>query len=148
MANWKDWLVRKLGRGAEEEADAANTLQIAVAALLVEIQRADFEEGAGERAQVRASLAALFGLEDGAARALLERAERAAEEANDLYQFTSRVNRSYTQEEKIRLLEQLWLVARADEVVHKYEEHVLRRIADLLHVPHAAFIAAKLRSAG
>jgi uncharacterized tellurite resistance protein B-like protein len=30
--------------------------------------------------------------------------------------------------------------------VHKYEEHLIRRIADLLHVPHSAYIAAKLRS--
>ena len=48
----------------------------------------------------------------------------------------------------MQLLEALWRVARSDEIVHKYEEHLIRRVADLLHVPHSGFIAAKLRAAG
>jgi hypothetical protein len=48
--------------------------------------------------------------------------------------------------EKLQLLEALWRVARADATVHKYEEHLIRRIADLLHMPHSSFITAKLRA--
>jgi uncharacterized tellurite resistance protein B-like protein len=46
------------------------------------------------------------------------------------------------------LLEALWRVAQADAIVHKYEEHLIRRVADLIHVPHRGYIAAKLRAAG
>ena len=49
--------------------------------------------------------------------------------------------------ELIELVEQLWRVASADTVVHKYEEHIIRRICGLLHVSHREFIAAKLRAA-
>jgi uncharacterized tellurite resistance protein B-like protein len=74
-------------------------------------------------------------------------AEREIERSHDLYQFTSQVNRSYSDADKLQLLEQLWRVAMTDDVVHKYEEHLIRRIADLLYVPHSGFIAAKLRAA-
>ena len=57
------------------------------------------------------------------------------------------VNRACSEAEKLRLVEQLWRVANADSVIHKYEEHLIRRIADLLHIPHRAFIVAKLRAA-
>ncbi len=80
--------------------------------------------------------------------ALVEEAERHIDKSHDLYQFTSQINRTYSEAEKVRLLEALWRVADADLTVHKYEEHLIRRVADLLHVPHSDFIAAKLRATG
>ena len=65
--------------------------------------------------------------------------------------FTSSLRRSTgpcSDEEKVALLEALWRVAQADAIVHKYEEHLIRRVADLIHVSHRGFIAAKLRAAG
>jgi uncharacterized tellurite resistance protein B-like protein len=41
----------------------------------------------------------------------------------------------------------MWRVAQSDAIVHKYEEHTIRRVCDLLHVSHREFIAAKLRAA-
>ena len=92
------------------------------------------------------SLALLLELDADARAALLELASREIDQAHDLHQFTSRVTEGFTPERKLLLLEQLWRVARADQRVHKYEEHLIRRIADLLRVPHSAFITAKLRS--
>lgn len=42
----------------------------------------------------------------------------------------------------------MWLVAFADSEKHPLEEHLIRRIAGLLHVPHPDFIDAKLRARG
>ena len=44
------------------------------------------------------------------------------------------------------MVELLWQIAYANESLHIYEEHLVRKIADLLHVPHSAFIAAKLNA--
>lgn len=149
MLRLKDWLSRHLGKDTTDSAsDRAAAINLAVAALLVEILRADYATTAEERAQVVASLRRLLGLEQGACEELLEVAERSIDEAHDLYQFTSEINRAWPAEDKSRLVEQLWQVAQADATVHKYEEHLIRRIADLLHVSHREFIAAKLRSAG
>ena len=62
-----------------------------------------------------------------------------------LYEWTSRINDSCTYADKKRLMEHLWDVAFADQVVDKYEDYTIRKIAELLHVKHKDFIKAKLR---
>jgi uncharacterized tellurite resistance protein B-like protein len=94
------------------------------------------------------SIGRLLELEPAESEALLLSAERQVDGAHDLHQFTSELNRTLSHEDKLRLLEQLWRVAQADETVHHYEEHLIRRVADLLHVSHREFIVAKLRSSG
>jgi uncharacterized tellurite resistance protein B-like protein len=86
-----------------------------------------------------------FGLDDAESRQLIELAEAEAADAHDLYQFTRQVNAAFTPEQKVRLIEELWRVAWSDDVLHRYEEHLIRKVADLIYVPHSAFIAAKLR---
>jgi uncharacterized tellurite resistance protein B-like protein len=149
VSGWTDWIAGKLGMtaaGDPEEQERARNL--AVAALLVEVLRADHQVAATEGRQVVESIAGILGLGAAQCEDLLADAERQVEGAHDLHQFTSRLNRSLSHDEKLRLVEQLWRVARADAVVHKYEEHMIRRVADLLHVSHREFIAAKLRSSG
>ena len=149
MRNLKAWITRNLG-GTPEEDEAAReqARNLAVAALLVEVLRADYDVADGERTQVVASIRGILGLDDAQCQQLLVEAEHSVDRAHDLHQFTAEINRELAHEEKLHLVEQLWRVASADTVVHKYEEHVIRRIADLLHVSHRDFIAAKLRVAG
>ncbi len=119
-----------------------------MAALLVEVLRADYDVGGSERGQVLASIREVLGLDEAQCDELLAEAEHRVDRAHDLHQFTAEINRELDHEGKLRLVEQLWRVAAADETVHKYEEHIIRRICDLLHVSHREFIAAKLRAAG
>lgn len=130
--------------GAGADAAAARA-RIAAAALLVEVVRSDHHFSDVERQAVMASASRKFGLDESQSRELVELAEAEAQEAHDLYQFTSLINASFSPEQKIRLVEELWRVAWSDDVLHHYEEHVIRKVADLIHVPHSAFIAAKLR---
>lgn len=146
----KDWIAQYLPGGAGKPAagSTATGLNLAVAALLVEVLRADYDVAPAERLQVLASVSALLGLGPEETQALVEEAERHIDKSHDLYQFTSQINRTFSEAEKVGLLEALWRVADADLTVHKYEEHLIRRVADLLHVPHSGFIAAKLRATG
>jgi uncharacterized tellurite resistance protein B-like protein len=149
MGKLTDWISKQFGsRDADEAQGSAGSLNLAVAALLVEVLRADYDVDEAERTQVVRSIGNILGLGPAESTALLELAERNVDQAHDLFQFTSMINASFTDAEKERLVEHLWQVARADATIHKYEEHLIRRIADLLHVPHASFIAAKLRSDG
>lgn len=124
---------------------AAHRARVAAAALLVEVVRSDSEFSEAERGAVVEAAERGLGLDATESRRLLELAEAEAEEAHDLYQFTSQINQAFSAEEKIRLIEELWRVAYTDDVLHRYEEHVIRKVADLIHVPHSAYIAAKLR---
>lgn len=147
MRRIRNWIVEHLGTGAAESpADQERAKNLAVASLLVEVLRADYETSETERRQVAASIGGLLGI-DGATRdELYAEAEGQVDAAHDLHQFTSELNRVLSHDEKLQLVEQLWRVAGADDTVHKYEEHIIRRVSDLLHVSHREFIAAKLRA--
>jgi uncharacterized tellurite resistance protein B-like protein len=73
-------------------------------------------------------------------------AEAESREATDYYQFTSLVREHYSQEERQRIVELLWRAAYADARISAHEQHVIRKIADLLYVPQAAYIDAKMRA--
>jgi uncharacterized tellurite resistance protein B-like protein len=122
-------------------------LRLACAALMIEVLYADYSVAQGELDTLRQVLQHHFGLEKGEAERLIELAEEERAEATDYYQFTSLINEFYTQEQKRELVTRLWQMAYADDSVHKFEEHLVRRLADLLHVPHSAFIQSKHEAA-
>ena len=141
-------MLKRFRNRAESPRDTAPARRLAVATLLVEIARADFEVDSSERSAIRRMLASAYGLDPGAARSLVEEAERAVEEAVSLHEFTSRLNEELSPPEKVEIIEMLWRVAFADGRLDKYEEHLVRKAADLLYVPHRRFIRAKLKIEG
>lgn len=118
-------------------------LRLACAALMIEVLYADYSVAQGELDTLRQMLQDSFELEKDEADRLIELAEEERAEATDYYQFTSLINEFYTQQQKRELVTRLWQIAYADHSVHKFEEHLVRRLADLLHVPHSAFIQSK-----
>lgn len=128
------------------EADARHAIQLATAALLVEVGRLDREIDATERAAMLRAVREKFGLDPGDAEALIGLAEAEARAATDYYQFTSLINQRFGQAQKERIVELMWRVAYADAELSAYEQHTIRKVADLLHVPPSAYIAAKLRA--
>jgi uncharacterized tellurite resistance protein B-like protein len=54
------------------------------------------------------------------------------------------ISAAYSHEERVQLVENLWEVAFADQHLDRYEDHLIRKIADLLHVRHSDFIRTKL----
>lgn len=135
---------------SEEESAAATErrAQIAAAALLVEVARSDNSFSEAERQTVLASVKGRFRLGEAEAQELLKLAEAESREAHDIFQFTSKIDATFTPERKAQLIEELWRAAYSDGVLHEYEEHLIRRVADLLHLSHSSFIAAKLRVLG
>lgn len=132
----------------DSAADSEHVLRLAVAALLLEVGESDYQDHPAERVAVMDAVKNHFGLDQEEADALIDLAETERAEATDYFQFTSLINRTYDLEQKKRVIEILWKVAFADDVLHKYEEHLIRRLAELLHLPHRDFIAAKHRVLG
>jgi uncharacterized tellurite resistance protein B-like protein len=121
-------------------------LRLAAAALLFEVVRADATVKDEELTVMRAAVQSTFGLARDEAEELVRLGEEASRDAASLYEFTSLVDRELPFDEKKRLVELLWLVAFADAEKDAQEEHIVRRIAGLLHVPHPDFIDAKIRA--
>ena len=129
---------------AGEAGEREHGYHVATAALLVEMMRADSAIAPAERDAVLRALAAAFDdLEPEETRDLLARAEERADDATSLYEFTRIINQRFGHEQKAHVVELLWRVAWADGDLDKYEEHLVRRIADLIHVPHSVFIRMK-----
>ena len=99
-----------------------------------------------EREAVLRAVRGKFGLSPDEAQALIDLAEEEARGATDYYQFTSIINRRFTQAQKVRVVRLLWDVAWADAVASPYEEHLIRKLSDLLYVEHRDYINAKLEA--
>ena len=139
-------LLKRL-RTEARPADPDQERRLAAAVLLLEVARADDAHAPAERAALRAGLMRDFGVAEPTVDALLEEAQARAQASVSLFDFVQTLNRSMGQDDKRGLLTLLWEVAHADGRIDPHEEHLLRRIADLLHVPHADFIRGKLAAA-
>jgi uncharacterized tellurite resistance protein B-like protein len=121
-----------------------HALRLAAAALLFEIARADGQVGAEEHTVMRAAVQSTFDLSPDETRELVSLAEEESRGASSLFEFTRVVDEAFSPEQKKRIVELLWLVAFADADKDAHEEHRVRQIAGLLHVPHPDFIDAKI----
>jgi uncharacterized tellurite resistance protein B-like protein len=133
--------------GAMAAADSGeHQVQLATAVLLVEVMRADTQLADSERDAVIAALQREFALSADQVQQLVALAHERSRSATDLHAFTSELNHHFSEAQKLRVVEAMWQVAYADGHLEAHERHVLWRVADLLHVPHGAYIAAKMRS--
>jgi len=131
---------------ASVETHPENTLQLATAVLLIEVMRADAESNAEEQVTILKILKERFQLQDAEVAQLSERGKRTVKAANDLHQFTSLINRELDRSEKIRIIEYMWQVAYADKKISADENHLMRKMASLLHISQRDYIAAKMRA--
>ena len=127
-------------------AASQHALHIATAALLLEMMRMDSSVTADETATVAKALQTRFGLDAQQVDTLMTLATEEAKQATDYFQFTSLINKSFSREQKIQVVEYLWQVAFADVHLDAHEQHFMRKIADLLYISHADYVAAKQRA--
>ena len=132
-----------LSENTENIAPLEHRLQLACAALMVEMLHVDSVITEQEEAKLRQLIKQRFELEAAEIESLIDLAHNEKHEATDYFKFTSLLNTHYSQQQKIKLVEDLWSLAFADNHLDKHEEHLLRRLADLLHVPHQDFIRTK-----
>lgn len=127
----------------QEVIDTMDPKQLAAAALMIEVATIDEDFDDKETAALTAELRRQFELDNGTLHKLVERARAERNDATSLYQFTRLVNDAFTAEEKCLLLLGMWRVAFADGDLNKYEEHIIRRVSELIYVPHTDFIRTK-----
>ncbi|MGM0516282.1 MAG: TerB family tellurite resistance protein [Pseudomonadota bacterium] len=125
-------------------AETPRSVNAAVAILLMEVARADFDVAESELRVITDALVEDFGLSDEDARDLVEHAVAEVDDSTGFFPFVRVLNDRMSRAERYRVVEALWRVALADEDKHRLEESVIRHIAELLYVSHGEFIRAKL----
>ena len=145
LATIKQFFQEQIRKDVAGPDDRAHALDVATAALMIEIMRADFDVSDVERRTIRDLLQGHLQLSAAELDELFMLAEQEVGDSVSLYQFTSLVDQELDYADKVRVIEMLWRVVYADDRLDKYEEYLMRKIADLLHISHRDFIQTKHR---
>lgn len=131
---------------ADEAITADKQLQLATAALLIEMTRADHEIKVDEVEAVTQAVQRALGLGPDETKQLVRLAEEQVKVPGSFREFARLIDGRYSLEQKRRIVTLLWKVAFADAVLTRHEEYLVRKIAGLIHLPLADFAAAKIRA--
>jgi uncharacterized tellurite resistance protein B-like protein len=134
--------------GKQPTRFADDDYRVAAAALLVHTAVIDGKMDKAEQARLHAVIRQRFNLDDEAADALIAEATEAEQRSIDLYHFTSRLNRALDDKGRARVVEMMWQIVFADGAVTEFEDNLIWRAADLLHVPSEERIALRERVCG
>jgi uncharacterized tellurite resistance protein B-like protein len=141
-------LLKKYVSPGDDGAAREESLRMAVSVLLMEVARAEDGVSKEERRVIQRILEAQHSVSPRRARELADAAERQAERATSLYPFTRLIVEECSLEERAEVIRMLWEVTFADGHAGDLEEHLIRKVAGLLYVPHRDFIRMKYRQGG
>ena len=119
--------------------------ELAYASLLIEVINSDNKFDDRERDKLLEILSNKLDIHKEELDNFTELAQKKSEDSTSLYEFTREINDHYEYEEKVSLITDLWGIAYSDGKLDKYEDYVIRKIADLIYVSHADFIKSKLK---
>ena len=129
---------------SNEEQDNTEIINNACAALLIETALADKVFNDEELASMKQTLKIVYKVEEKDIDELIDESKKKVSESTSLYEYTRLINDLCDYEDKLILINNLWSIAFADQQLDKYEEYLIRKISDLLHVSHKDFIQQKL----
>lgn len=143
----KSFFEKNLTKKEEEEApsSAKSRVDLTCAALLVEVMNSDHELDEREHQEFMAVLQQSYNIAESDLEELIQLAKDEAFEATSLYEFTKLINDSYDYKQKVELIENMWRIAFSDKRLDKYEDHLIRKVSELIYVSHSDFIKTKLK---
>lgn len=120
-----------------------NNLQIATCAIFLEIAYSDDDFSIIEKEQIFNILKKQFNLTDLEIEELIKHTDEVRKKSVSLFEFTEVINNKLSAEDKYKIVENLWRIILADNVINSYEEYFIRKISGNLNVSHNNLIAAK-----
>lgn len=127
-----------------QEEKEKNIINNACAALLIETALADKVFNTEEIDSMKKTLREVYGIDEKDLDELISESEKKVSESTSLYEYTRLINDLCDYQDKLKLIQNLWVIAFADKHLDKYEEYLIRKISDLLYVSHSDFIQQKL----
>ncbi|MFI2812288.1 MULTISPECIES: TerB family tellurite resistance protein [Microbulbifer] len=136
-------LFEQIGSGEDVEVNNDRDVRMISAALLAEVATVDQKLDDREQATLVRLLQEHYRLDEAEATEMVEHALSHREQATSLYEFTQVVNDQFDERNKYLLVRQMWEVAFSDDVIEAFEEHLIRRVAELIYLPHGLFTRAR-----
>ena len=127
-------------------AEKENTEIDILSGLMIEAANTDGEITQEELNKISHSLINVFKEDPKAVEVSLTKAFENKDNSKSLYYYTSKLNKSYSNENKIKLIEVLWEIILADNEIHDFETNLIRRLAGLLYISDVECGNAKIRA--
>ena len=127
-------------------AKTENTEVDILSGLMIEAANTDGEVTQEELNKISHSLINVFKEDPKAVEISLTKAFENKDNSKSLYYYTSKLNKSYSNENKIKLIEVLWEIILADNEIHDFETNLIRRLAGLLYISDVECGNAKIRA--
>ncbi len=140
----KSFFESHLAQEQENPEDRLHQTNLASAALMIEVMNSDHQIDEREFAAILDALQSSLDVTEEELHELAELAKDQAHQATSLYEFTRLINDNFDYEKKCELIQNMWKIAFSDDELDKYEEHLIRRVAELIYVSHSDFIRTKL----
>ena len=118
--------------------------KVATAALLVEIAKADGDFSGDERKRIIDLMKKDYDLDDECVNELLALSEQKVKDSVSIYEFSSVINESFTQQEKLDLIKNLWRIIYEDGKLDSHEDRLIKIIGSTMNLEHKDVINAKL----
>ncbi|MGB5746796.1 MAG: TerB family tellurite resistance protein [Desulfobacterales bacterium] len=131
------------GGAVDSGRDTEHDVRIATAALFLEMARIDEKFTAEEMDTILSILKETYGLSREHADALVAEADKELEDSVDLWQFARLINKNYSIDEKMQIIETLWRMVYVDGKMDAYEHYLMNKLKNLLHLSHDQLIGAK-----
>jgi len=128
----------------QTDSPAVSKTDLACAALLIEVINSDHELDDRETEAFLEVLQSSLDIPEDDLKEMVRLAEAQAHQATSLYEFTRLINDEYDYNQKLKLVENMWRIAFSDKELDKYEEHLIRKVSELIYVSHSDFIKTKL----
>jgi uncharacterized tellurite resistance protein B-like protein len=146
----RDIIKRFFSKTVTEVSDDVNRetehdVRIAACALFVEMARIDEKFTEAEMETILAIVQERYGISGEHADALVAEADKELDKSVDLWQFARLINKNYSTDEKIEIIETLWRMVFVDGKMDRYEHYLMNKLKNLLRLSHDQLIAAKLK---
>lgn len=143
----KSFIEDKLSKKSDSGEDSlASSTDLASAALLIEVINSDHSLDDRETEAFLQVLQSSLNIPADDINEMVKLAEAQAQQATSLYEFTRLINDQYDYTQKLDLIRNMWRIAFSDNELDKYEEHLVRKVSELIYVAHSDFIKTKLEA--
>ena len=132
--------------GQNFNSDKENKEIDILSGLMIEAANTDGEITQEELDKISHSLINIFKEDPKVVEVSLSKAFNNKDNSRSLYYYTSKLNKSYSNEDKIKLIEVLWEIILADNEIHDFETNLIRRLAGLLYISDVECGNAKIRA--
>jgi len=139
--------IKKWFKSSEPEKVLEQTDHVTAAmVLMLEVAWSDHNIEIAEEQTILMAIRTSFDLTEEEAKNRLVDAKALHLESVGSYEFTTLINNQLSYEEKTQIIQTLWKISNSDQHIDQWEEHAIRKIADLLYIDHQDFIDTKIKT--